>query len=89
MSPVRNIAEADRMAPSPFEIVEGIRRLKQEKNAVILAHYYQTPEIQELADFVGDSLALAQAADSTDANVILFAGVHFICLLYTSPSPRD
>jgi quinolinate synthase len=78
MSLVRNIAEADRMDPSPFEIVEGIRRLKQETNAVILAHYYQTPEIQELADFVGDSLALAQAADSTDADVILFAGVHFM-----------
>jgi len=63
---------------SPFGLVEDIHRLKKEKNAIILAHYYQTPDIQELADFVGDSLALAQAADRTGADVILFAGVHFM-----------
>jgi len=55
-----------------------IRRLKRERNAVLLAHYYQEGEIQELADFVGDSLQLAQAAKKTDAEVILFAGVHFM-----------
>jgi quinolinate synthase len=55
-----------------------IRRLKQERNAVLLAHYYQDSEIQELADFVGDSLQLAQAAKRTDCDVILFAGVHFM-----------
>ncbi|PKP05274.1 MAG: quinolinate synthase [Bacteroidetes bacterium HGW-Bacteroidetes-6] len=59
-------------------IINNINRLKTEKNAVILAHYYQIPEIQELADFVGDSLALAQAAVKIEADIIVFAGVHFM-----------
>ncbi len=60
------------------ELTVEIERLRKEQNAVILAHYYQVPEIQDVADFVGDSLALAQEAAKTDAEVIVFAGVHFM-----------
>ena len=63
---------------STIDLEAEIRRLKVEKNAVILAHYYQEGEIQDLADHVGDSLALAQAAEKTDADIIVFCGVHFM-----------
>ena len=65
-------------AMTPQELEEGIQRLKKERNAVILAHYYQESEIQDLADFVGDSLQLSQAAAKTKADVIVFCGVHFM-----------
>jgi len=60
------------------DLVEQIERLKKEMRAIVLAHYYTLPEIQDVADIVGDSLALARAAENTDAEVIVFAGVYFM-----------
>src|SRR4051812_41208911 len=61
-----------------LDLFAEIERLKEEKNAIVLAHLYQEPDIQDIADYIGDSLGLAQQAAKTDADMIVFAGVHFM-----------
>ncbi len=72
------LAQLRQTLPPPDQIEDEILRLKKERNAVLLAHYYQESDIQDLADHVGDSLGLARAAQKTTADVIAFAGVHFM-----------
>lgn len=74
--PIRGFLDVS--IPEGIDLVAEINRMREEKNAIILAHFYQTGDIQDISDFLGDSLQLARAAQNTDADMIVFCGVHFM-----------
>ena len=75
---VAKVGYLSRSVPEGINLKEAILKMKKEKNAVILAHYYVSEDIQSIADFVGDSLALAQASRKAASDIIVFCGVHFM-----------